>query len=87
MATFASLRTLDDDIAADQKGSQVAVEQPRMDFIGWTAGDGHFRTFAPANRAPQNRQTPEIDGSLPFGWVIGGNCPCYKTAYFRLITC
>ncbi len=26
-------------------GSQVAVGRPRMDFIAWTAGNGHERTL------------------------------------------
>ena len=30
----------------DRFGSQVAVEQPRMDFIAWTAGIGQSQTFA-----------------------------------------
>jgi hypothetical protein len=33
MTVFAAERTLDDDVATDQEGSEVAVEQPRMDFI------------------------------------------------------
>ena len=31
-------------------------------------------------------QSRDIDSRLPFGWVIDGNCPCYKTIYVRLIT-
>ncbi len=32
-------------IKKDRVGSQVAVEQPRMDFIAQTAGNGQLRTF------------------------------------------
>ena len=27
-------------------GSQLAVEQPRMDFIAWTAGTGQHQSFS-----------------------------------------
>jgi len=45
MTAFAAWRTLDDDVATDQKGSQVAVGQPRVDFITGTAGIGQQEPF------------------------------------------
>jgi hypothetical protein len=33
MTALAALQTLEDDVTTDQEGSEVAVEQPRMDFI------------------------------------------------------
>ncbi len=37
-----------------------------MDFIASMAGDGHFRSFTPVNRAPESRHST----------VIGGRSPC-----------
>jgi hypothetical protein len=32
---------------------------------------------------PEKQTLDDDGGSLPFRWVIDGNCPCYNTAYVR----
>jgi hypothetical protein len=46
MTAVAAKQPLGDDAATDQKGSQVAVGRPRVNFIAWTTGNGQGRTFA-----------------------------------------
>ncbi len=71
----------------DRFGSQVAVGQPRVDFVTGTAGIGHFWTSAPVNRTPESRHSTMMGRRSPyFRDLAPGGYRLERSQYQRLAT-
>jgi hypothetical protein len=84
---FPGLQSVGLEVGKDRLGSLPDVRRQTIHSVVPNGQNRPLLDIRACESQPEKQTLGNDGGSLSFGWVIDGNCPCYNAAYVRLIVC